>query len=65
MNIGEIESAVSSLSKEELAAFSAWYEEFIADAWDAEFEADVRAGRFDKLGAEAEEDFKAGRCTPL
>ena len=56
---------MARLSRDELAAFSQWFEEFIADAWDRQIEDDVRAGRLDRAGAKADEDFEAGRCTPL
>ena len=36
-----------------------------ADAWDAQIEADARAGKLDHLVKEADADFEAGRCTPL
>jgi len=65
MSVQELETAVSSLSCEELSAFQRWFEGFIADAWDRQIEADVNAGRLDHLAAEADRDFEAGRCTPL
>ena len=34
-------------------------------SWDREFEADVKAGKLDTLGKEADKDFDAGRCKPL
>ena len=34
-----------------------------ADAWDKQFEEDVKTGRLDHLGKKAREDFRAGRCT--
>lgn len=65
MSLQELESAVARLSRDELAAFSQWFEEFIADAWDWRIEDDVHASRLDRAGAKADEDFEAGRCTPL
>ncbi len=65
MSVQELESAVSQLSPEELTKFTTWFEEFVADAWDREFEADVKSGKLDALGKEADEDFEAGRCKPL
>jgi hypothetical protein len=65
MSEQELESAVAQLSPEELTKFTAWFEEFVADAWDREFEADVKAGKLDALGQEADKDFEAGRCKPL
>jgi hypothetical protein len=65
MSVTELQSAVSDLSAEELARFSAWFEEFLADQWDRQIEADILAGRLDAAGKRADEDFEAGRCTTL
>jgi hypothetical protein len=65
MSAKELEQAVAQLSPGELSKFTAWFEEFVADAWDREFEADVKSGKLDKLGKEADADFDAGRCKPL
>jgi hypothetical protein len=65
MSIQEIEAAVSQLQEEDLAAFQAWFDEFMADAWDARIAADAAAGKLDHLVAEADAEFNAGRCTPL
>jgi hypothetical protein len=61
----EIESAVSKLSREELSAFRAWFEDFDAEAWDRQFEEDAKAGRLDALADEALRDLREGRCTDL
>jgi hypothetical protein len=65
MSVQEIEAAVTRLSAEELARFSQWFEEYAADQWDRQIEADIRAGRFDAAGKRAEAEFEAGRCKPL
>ncbi len=65
MNIAELESAVAQLPREELAEFSKWFEEFMADQGDRQIEADILAGRLDAAGQRADEDFIAGRATPL
>lgn len=65
MNVGELESAVAGLSKEDLAVFAQWFEEYVANQWDKEIEADIRSGRFDAAGKKAKADYDAGRCTPL
>jgi len=61
--IQEIESAVSSLSQKELAAFREWFAEFDAATWDKQFEGDVRSGKLDALANEALRDLGEGRCT--
>ncbi len=65
MSIQELENAVTHLSKEELGRFSQWFEEYLADKWDRQIEADAKAGRFDAAGKRAVADYEAGRCTPL
>ena len=53
------------MSKPDLAAFTRWFEDFMADAWDKQIEADIAAGKLDHLAKQADEHFEAGRCTPL
>ena len=65
MRVQEIESAVQQLPPAELAAFTKWFEEFVATAWDRRFDGDVAAGRLDKIGDEALAEFRAGQTTPL
>jgi hypothetical protein len=65
MSIDELQTAVSRLSPEELSRFSKWFQEFLADQWDRQIEDDILAGRLDAAGRRADEDFEAGRCTPL
>ena len=65
MNVEDLESAVSRLSAKEFSQFSKWFEEFMADQWDHQIEADILAGRLDAAGKRADEDFVSGRATPL
>ena len=65
MSVQELESEVTRLSKPDLAAFTQWFEDFVADSWDSRIEADIANGRLDQLGKQAEAQFEAGRCTPL
>lgn len=60
-----IESAVASLSADDLAVFRAWFAEFDATQWDVQIEKDASAGRLDALADEAIEDLRAGRATDL
>jgi hypothetical protein len=63
VNLKELESAMSKLSREEVAAFRKWFIEFDNEAWDKEIEEDVAAGRFDSIVREVDEDIRAGRVT--
>ena len=65
MSIEELQEVVSHLSPEELSRFSVWFQEFAADEWDRQIEADVAAGRLDDAGRRADQDFETSRCTPL
>ena len=65
MSVNELETAVTRLTKEELAAFSQWFEEYMADEWDRQIEADSLARRFGAAGQRAKADFESGRCTEL
>ena len=65
MSVEELEVVVSRLSAEDLTRFSEWFEEFLSRQWDEQIEADILAGRLDAAGNRADDDFEAGRCTPL
>ena len=65
MSLSDLETAVSNLPPAELATFARWFEEYLADAWDCRIEEDIRAGRLDKAGRQADAEFEAGRCKPL
>ena len=63
--VPDLESAVRKLSREELSAFRDWFLGFDVEAWDRQFEEDVRTGRLDALAEEALCDLRTGRCTDL
>ncbi|MGE5851323.1 MAG: hypothetical protein ACM362_14445 [Candidatus Methylomirabilota bacterium] len=63
--VKKIEREVQELSPEELASFRQWFAAFDAEAWDRQFEADVRAGKLDSLAERALRDHAAGKSTKL
>jgi hypothetical protein len=65
LRIEDLESAISRLSAEELSRFSAWFEQFMPDQWDRQIEKDIKAGRLDAAGKQADKNFEAGSCTLL
>jgi len=65
MGVEDLELAVSKLSSEELMVFSQWFEEFLADQWDMQIEADILTGRLDAVGKRADDALQAGLVTPL
>ena len=64
-NVDNLEDRVKELSPEELAAFREWFIHFDAEAWDRQFEADVKAGKLDQLAERALRDHAAGRSSKL
>jgi hypothetical protein len=65
MSVEELEKAVAKLPPDQFASFREWFEAFAADEWDRQFEADVKAGKFDELGEEALAAHAAGKTKPL
>ncbi len=65
MSVQDLEIAVTVLSKEELAEFSRWFEEYLADEWDKKIEEDAKAGKLDRLAAAALAEYQAGKFTRL
>lgn len=65
MSTQELEEAIRQLPYEEFTRLAQWIDEYRADVWDRQIEADIRGGRLDKAGESADADFDAGRCTPL
>ena len=60
-----LEREVEKLSAEELAAFREWFANYDSDAWDQQMEADVKAGRLDRLAAEALAEHKRGETKDI
>jgi hypothetical protein len=65
MSVQELENAIRQLSREDFVRLAHWIDEYRADQWDRQIEADILAGRLDEAGRRADADFEAGRCSPL
>jgi hypothetical protein len=63
--VDNIESQIKELSRKELAVFREWFAQFDAEAWDRQFESDVKSGKLDSLAARALRDHDAGNGTPV
>jgi hypothetical protein len=63
--VENIEKQIQTLSDEELAQFRAWFVEFDHALWDRQIEADSKAGKLDKLAAQALADYKAGKARKI
>lgn len=65
MTVAELEQAITQLSKQELDRFRGWFDEYYAELWDKQIVEDEKAGKLDKLIAEADEEYNAGLSKPL
>lgn len=63
--VEQIETEIQQMSADELAAFRAWFEQFDADQWDRQFEADASSGKLDALADRALRSLENGEATPL
>jgi hypothetical protein len=63
--IEQLERDVESLSQQELASFRTWFAEYDWKIWDRQLEADVAAGKLDKLAAEALAEHERGETSEL
>jgi hypothetical protein len=65
MGIQELEQAVIQLPPKELARFRKWFEEFDAQAWDKQLDADAKSGKIDKIAEQALNNYRAGKAKEL
>jgi hypothetical protein len=65
MGIHEIEEAIKQLTPDELASFREWYEEFDAQLWDTQIEADAKSGKLAKLSEKAAQEYGNGQAKEL
>ena len=65
MTLEELEKSVSDLPADQLARFRQWFLAFDAENWDRQFEADVVAGRLDRLADEAAREHRSGGSSRL
>jgi hypothetical protein len=65
MTIEDLEKAVAKLPPDQLAEFRAWFEGFDAARFDQKIERDAKAGKLDRLGDQAIDDFRKGRTREL
>jgi len=63
--VEQIEQQIRELSADEFSELRDWVLEQDWKTWDAQLEADVGSGKLDRVIAEAEADYKAGRTRPL
>jgi hypothetical protein len=61
LTIQDLENEVTRLSREDLSRFRAWFDQYDAQIWDRQFEADANSGKLDELANHAIADFNAGK----
>ena len=65
MSVTEIESAITQLPAQEVAALMVWLQDYHERLWDKQIEDDVESGRLDALLAEVDKEHEAGLARPL
>ena len=60
-----LEKNIERLSPDDLKKFRAWFAEFDARVWDAQIEADSKAGKLDALVAETLAEHATGKSREL
>ena len=63
--VAKIRAEIEKLTHGEQRELAKWFAEMQADAWDAQIEEDIHAGRLEHLIVQAETDIAAGRTKPL
>ena len=56
---------MAQLPPKELARFRKWFDEFDAQAWDKQWEADAKSGKLDKIAEQALNSYHAGKAKEL
>ncbi len=65
MSVEELEKAIVKLSSKERARLLKLLADMDAEEWDRQFEADVKAGKLDKLAEDALTEHKKGLTREL
>lgn len=65
MSLQEIEVAIENLDSKEVFQLSDWLIEYRNQLWDKQIEADLEAGRLDKLLEEVRAEIRQGLAKPL
>lgn len=63
--VAEIENALQALPLAEARKVAGWLQQYLDEKWDRQIDADIAAGKLDRLAEEAVGDYRAGRVKPL
>jgi hypothetical protein len=61
----KIKQQIQTLDPKDVWILSGWLGEYTNELWDQQMEADVEAGKFDKLAEEARKDHAEGKTRPI
>jgi hypothetical protein len=61
----KIEHDISTLAPADVRKLADWLAEYQAELWDRQIEEDAKAGKLDKLVADAKAEIAAGKVRPL
>ena len=63
--VAEVEIALRKMPVPDARVVADWLQQYLDEQWDKEIDADIAAGRLDKLWQKAQADIAAGRVKPL
>ena len=63
--VAEIENALQALPVHDAWTVAGWLQHYLDEKWDRQIDADLAAGKLDKLAEKAMGDYHAGRVKPL
>lgn len=61
----EVEAAIKQLPESEIRQLADWLQAYLDDIWDRQIEADLAAGKLDRLIAQAETDIAENQVSDL
>jgi hypothetical protein len=61
----KIKQQIKALDPKDVWELSEWLNEYTNELWDQQMEADVKAGRLDKLAEQVRKDIAEGKVRPL
>jgi hypothetical protein len=61
----KIEQEIAALDPKDVRKLADWLDDYKAELWDRQIEADAKAGKLDELAEQALADHRAGRTRPL
>ena len=63
--VAEIENALQTLPVDDAWKVADWLQQYLDEKWDKQIDADIAAGRLDKLAGKSLDDHRAGRVKPF